>query len=96
VPPDVFPIHPDSLSHAFRSLVIASGSPPIRWHDLRHGAASLMLGAGVPVHMVSHRLGHSLASATLNAYAHVMDGQGAAAAEALAALVAVDAGSPTG
>lgn len=53
------------------------------FHDLRHTCASLLLSAGVPVHVVSRQLGHSSAAITLRIYAHVMPGQGADAAEIL-------------
>ena len=55
--------------------------PRIRSHDLRHTAASLMLNHGIPVIVVSRRLGHSNASVTLNIYAHTtVDMQNEAAA----------------
>jgi integrase len=41
------PISPDYLTQTFTQLVKASGLPPVRLHDLRHGAASLALAAGV-------------------------------------------------
>ncbi len=40
-------------------LVAASGLSPIRLHDLRHGAATLMLAAGIDIKIVSDTLGHS-------------------------------------
>lgn len=46
--------------------------PVIRFHDLRHTAATLMLLGGVPVKVVSERLGHSNVGITLNIYAHVL------------------------
>ncbi len=49
--------------------------PPIRLYDLRHTHASLLLAAGVPVHVVSARLGHASAKMTLDVYAHVLSGQ---------------------
>ena len=44
--PDGQPLHPDYLTRRFRSLVEQSGLPPVRLHDLRHGAASLAHSAG--------------------------------------------------
>lgn len=49
--------------------------PSIRLYDLRHTHASLLLAAGVPVHVVSARLGHASAKMTLDVYAHVLSGQ---------------------
>jgi len=44
--------------------------PKIRFHDLRHTAASLMINRGIPIIVVSKILGHSKPSVTLNIYAH--------------------------
>ena len=49
--------------------------PHIRLHDLRHLHATLLLKAGVPVHVVAHRLGHADPAITLRVYAHVLDDQ---------------------
>jgi integrase len=54
----------------FNAVLDAANVPRIRFHDLRHTAASLMLNHGIPVIVVSRRLGHSNASVTLNIYAH--------------------------
>lgn len=43
----------------FERLVAASGLPPLRLHDRRHGAATLMLTVGIDVKIVSDTLGHS-------------------------------------
>lgn len=48
--------------------------PVIRFHDLRHTAATLMLLGGVPVKVVSERLGHASPDITLRLYAHVLPG----------------------
>jgi integrase len=62
----------------------------VRFHDLRHAHASQLLKAGVPVKVVSERLGHAAASITLDIYAHVLPGQQQeAAAKVDAALGAV-------
>jgi integrase len=45
-----------------------------RYHDLRHGAASLLLSQNVPVPVVSNYLGHADPSITLRVYAHMIDG----------------------
>ena len=52
--------HPQLLSDALQKLVGRSGLPPIRFHDLRHTHATLLIKAGVPVKVVSERLGHSI------------------------------------
>jgi len=65
------PGDPSNLRLDFNRLIGAAGLPKIRFHDLRHTAASLMLNHGVPVIVVSKRLGHSLPSTTLDVYGHL-------------------------
>lgn len=57
--------------------------PSVRFHDLRHAAASIMLSKRVPILGVSQMLGHSKPSMTLNVYAHLMPGDDQAALDAL-------------
>lgn len=57
---------------------------PIRLHDLRHVHATLLLKAGVPVHVVAARLGHRDAAMTLRVYAHVLSDQATSAAAVFA------------
>ncbi len=59
----------------FKPLLEAAKIPPIRVYDLRHTHASLLLSAGLPVHLVSARLGHSSAKMTLDVYGHVLQHQ---------------------
>jgi len=61
--------------------------PMIRLHDLRHTHATILLLAGVPVHVVSQRLGHANATVTLTVYAHVMPGNQRDAADLFARLI---------
>jgi integrase len=82
----VFGMHPDHLSAAFDALQAAAGVPRIRLHDLRHTAASLMLAAGIPVHVVAVRLGHATPKITLSVYAHVLPTQGVEAADVMGAF----------
>ncbi len=51
-----------------------AGVGPLRFHDLRHTSATLMLGAGVHPKIVSERLGHSGVAITLDIYSHVLPG----------------------
>ncbi|MGY0387111.1 tyrosine-type recombinase/integrase [Nocardioides sp. WG-D5] len=64
--------------------------PSIRLHDLRHVHATLLLKAGVPVHVVAARLGHRDPSMTLRVYAHVLSDQGASAAQTFADIFIED------
>jgi integrase len=66
--------------NSWKPLLDRGKLPSIRFHDLRHTAATLMLSRGVPVKVVSEMLGHADVSTTLSIYAHVLpDMQGPAA-----------------
>lgn len=81
------PLPLDHVTKRFRELATAAELRPIRLHDLRHGAASLMLAAGVDLALVSKRLGHSSVTITADTYSHLLEGVGREAAERAAALV---------
>lgn len=66
------PLSPDRLSRTFRALVAEHGLPPIRLHDLRHGAATLALAAGVELKVVQDMLGHSSIVLTADTYTSVL------------------------
>lgn len=85
------PLHPDVITRSFERRVKALDLPRIRLHDLRHTHASHLLAAGVNVKVVSERLGHASVAFTLDTYAHLMPGQQASAAAAVAALVSASA-----
>ena len=55
----------------FRGLLAVAGLPPMRYHDLRHGAASLMAVQGVPPRVAMELLGHAQISTTMIIHAHV-------------------------
>ena len=55
----------------FRELLALAGLPSMRYHDLRHGAASLMAVQGVPARVAMELLGHAQIGTTMNIYAHV-------------------------
>jgi integrase len=77
---------PNLTSRHFKPLLTAYYQlPDVNLYALRHSHASLALSAGVPVHVVSARLGHASAVMTLNVYAHAVPGQDADAAESVAA-----------
>lgn len=94
---DGWPVHPSTITHRFAELTAAITTTgddgqrvplrPIKLHDLRHGAASLGLAAGVPLEVISKRLGHSSVTVTSAVYSHLLPGVGRQAAEATAALV---------
>lgn len=61
-----------NLLRSFKRSAKEAGLPIIRFHDLRHTAASLQLNNGIPVLVVSKRLGHSKSSITLDTYGHLI------------------------
>jgi integrase len=66
------PINYRNLLRDFQILLQKAGLPQMRFHDLRHTAASIMLNHGVPVIVVSRRLGHARPSITLDIYGHLL------------------------
>jgi integrase len=74
------PIHPHALSQAFERIARQAGVPVIRLHDLRHTHGSLLIKQGVPVKVVSERLGHANVAFTIQTYRHVLRGMQADAA----------------
>ncbi|MBA7503431.1 Tyrosine recombinase XerC [subsurface metagenome] len=78
--PDGSPLDPSTVSHGFGRLIRKAGLPHIRFHDLRHTHATLMLKAGVHPKIVSERLGHANIGITLDTYSHVVPGLQEAAA----------------
>jgi len=61
-----------ALRRAFYRLLLEAGLPRIRFHDLRHTHASLLLARGVHPKIVSERLGHASIAITLDIYSHVL------------------------
>ena len=51
----------------------APEDPPLRFHDLRHSAASIMIAAGADIAFVARQLGHASPAITLSTYAHLLD-----------------------
>jgi hypothetical protein len=92
---------PDSVSQRFDRLVVRSGLPPVRLHDLRHLAASLTYRATKDLKLTSQMLGHSSTAITEQVYTSVFEDVEREAAESAAALVPrahrrpADAGVPT-
>ena len=85
------PIKPDRLGELFQRLVRAADLPPIRLHDLRHGAASLSLAAGNDLKTVQTMLGHSSIVLTADTYTSVLPDLAHHAAEATARLILTSA-----
>ncbi len=75
------------LRRTFARLRKAAGVPKLKFHEMRHSSATLMLLAGVDTKTVSSRLGHGSAGFTMNTYQHVIAGMQAKAAGALAGVL---------
>ena len=69
---DGAPLRPGAVTSAFTGHAAACGLPPIRLHDARHGACSLLIAGGVPIEVVQMILGHSSPTVTRQVYAHMM------------------------
>jgi len=81
------PLNPRTIWTDFRGKLTAAQLPAIRFHDLRHSCASLLLLAGVPARMVMEILGHSSIGLTLGTYSHVLPGLREQAVRAQAAML---------
>jgi len=68
------PIDPYSLSHDFAKIAKRAGFENVRFHDLRHTFASLMLLRGAKPKVISEALGHASVAFTLDAYSHIIEG----------------------
>jgi len=71
------------MKYWFLPLLKRAGLPRIRFHDLRHTAATLLLAQGINVKVISEMLGHADVSITLRVYAHVMPHMQQQAADAM-------------
>ena len=79
--PDGKPFRPDYITQAFPKVLKSLGLPNIRFHDLRHTHATLLLVQGIHPKVVQERLGHSKISITLDTYSHILPNMQQEAAE---------------
>jgi integrase len=82
------PLDPSYQTAIFKKALAAVGVPAIRFHDMRHTVATILLSRGVHVKVVSEMLGHATIVLTLNTYSHgipSMQGDAAAAMDAILA-----------
>jgi integrase len=70
--PDGQPLYPDYLTRRFHRPAEQSGLPPVRLHELRHGAASLAHSAGADLKIVQEQLGHTSIVLTADTYTSVL------------------------
>jgi len=66
------PLDATNVGHYFHRIIKQADLPRIRFHDLRHTAASLLLAQGAHPRLVMEILGHSQTALTMNTYSHVM------------------------
>jgi len=81
-------LNPESISQLFDRIVQRNGLPRIRFHDLRHTHASLLVADGTTINVVAERLGHAHPAFMMHTYQHLLPGTSGAAAERFAELVA--------
>jgi integrase len=67
------PYTPDTLTRAWRKLIVSAGVRPIRLHDARHSCGTALHLRGVPLAVIAKWLGHADASITARIYAHSQD-----------------------
>ena len=72
--PEGKPLDPSVLSHDFHRIVKRAGLDHVRFHDLRHTFASLMLLRGAKPKVISEALGHSSVAFTMDTYSHIIEG----------------------
>ena len=85
------PLDGTNVTHHLQDLLEAAGLPRMRFHDLRHACASLLIAQGVHPRVVMETLGHSQIGLTMNLYAHVLP---ALQREAAGQMEAILAGEP--
>jgi len=81
------PIDPRNLIRDWHGLTKRAGLRRVRFHDLRHTAATLMLSAGVDIKLVAETLGHRDATMVLKVYGHVLPHQRDEAAQKMEAIL---------
>ena len=78
------------ISRPFARLLKRAELPPMRFHDLRHSCASLLLAQGVAPRVVMETLGHSRIAVTLDTYTHVLPALQREAADAMDKTLGMD------
>lgn len=82
------PINPRNLTgRSFKPLLKQAGLPDIRFHDLRHTCATLLLRRSVHPKLVQELLGHATIAVTLDTYSHLVPGMGHQAANAMESVL---------
>lgn len=85
--PDGRPIPPNNINSAYKGALSRAGIPYVRFHDLRHSHATMLLAQGVHPKIVAERLGHSQIAVTMDLYSHVSPPMQQEAAQKLDSLL---------
>ena len=85
--PDGRPADDGTVRYHFKAVLKHAGLPNMRFHDLRHWAASLMLASGIAPGVVKERLGHSTFAITMDVYGHLVKEVEDKAAETMGKLL---------
>ncbi|MFI0453934.1 tyrosine-type recombinase/integrase [Actinomadura sp. 6N118] len=94
--PNGQPLHPQTVTEHFKDLADQAGLLPIRLHDLRHAAATVMLAAGIDNKFVQELLGYSDRAITSDTYTSVLPALAAEAITAAADVINQHRRTPTG
>jgi integrase len=89
------PLDGPNVTHQFQKILLVSGLPKMRFHDLRHQAASLLIAQGVHPRTVMEILGHSQIGITMNLYGHILPELHDEAAEKMDAIFSTPTKTPT-
>ncbi|WP_233522486.1 site-specific integrase [Peribacillus glennii] len=81
------PVIPSNLKRTYQRLIKEADIPVIRFHDLRHTHATMLLAQGVHAKVISERLGHSNIKTTLDIYSHILPNMQEDAANQIDALL---------
>jgi integrase len=84
---DGSPMESNSFSRLFKTFLESRGLPHVRFHDLRHTNATIMLASNVSAKVASSRLGHSSIGITMDLYTHVLQNMEVEAAEKLNKII---------
>jgi integrase len=94
--PSGMPWRPEGITDRWRRQWPGLDLPKLTLHGLRHCHACLLLDQGVPIKVVSERLGHATIAMTMDVYAHVLPAQDRAAADAIQRALGGNGARPEG
>jgi integrase len=80
-------LRPEYVSRRLKAIIKKAGLPPIRFHDLRHTTASILLAKGWTLKDIQEWLGHSSISVTADIYTHIDTGRKRSLAESLSGVL---------